>query len=112
MALAGLLFACALGAAHLAFGDPPPWERRRVCVQTLTEVRENPFGFEHWVHLINHCPQPMVCTVRTDTNPQTTVVKLAAREQNSVMMARSSPENRFNVRVRCRPRPVAPSSAR
>ncbi len=106
MALAGLLLVGGLGAAHLAFGDPPPSERRRACVQTLTEVRENPFGFEHWVHLINQCPQPMVCTVRTDTNPEATFVELAVGEQNSVMMARSSPENRFSVRVRCRPRPV------
>ena len=44
------------------------------CVKSQSEARFDGYGYDHWVHLTNACKVAVRCSVKTNANPEGTVV--------------------------------------
>jgi hypothetical protein len=71
------------------------------CVKSQSEARFDGYGYDHWVHLTNACKVAVRCSVKTNANPEGTVVELGVGEQKSVMTFMGSPAREFTVEVSC-----------
>jgi hypothetical protein len=58
-------------------------------------------GYDHIVHLANHCDRSSTCSVSTNVNPEPTLVGLAPRQELDVLTFRGSPARVFTPRVTC-----------
>jgi hypothetical protein len=75
------------------------------CIRVHSEARYSGYGYDHVVEIENGCAKAMVCTVKTDVNPEPTKVSLPAREKTTVVTFRGSPAREFKADVQCKPDP-------
>jgi hypothetical protein len=72
------------------------------CVLTQGEARYRNMGYDHIVHVQNHCDKNVVCDVSTDVNPEPEHVAVASGAEVDVLTFRGSPAREFTVRADCR----------
>jgi hypothetical protein len=58
-------------------------------------------GYDHIVHLANHCDKSATCSVSTDVNPERIVVTVGPKEAVDVLTFRGSPARVFVAKVTC-----------
>ena len=73
------------------------------CVDVSTEASFASVGYDHIVTLTSACKKPMLCTVKTDVNPDPASVQLQPGETQSVVTWRGSPARVFKADVTCVP---------
>jgi hypothetical protein len=73
------------------------------CVDVSTEAAFASVGYDHIVTLKSGCKKPMLCTVKTNVNPDAASVKLDPGESQSVVTWRGSPAREFTADVSCVP---------
>jgi hypothetical protein len=97
---AAILLATAafLGAAIAAADD----DDRTACVAVSTQAIFAADGYNHVVHLVNDCAEPVVCTVRTDVNPEPIKARIAPQANTDLVTWRGSPASVFVPQVECR----------
>jgi hypothetical protein len=106
-AAAILLAAAALLGAAAAAADA---DDRTACVAVSTQAIFATDGYDHVVHLVNDCAEPVVCTVRTDVNPEPIKARIAPQANTDLVTWRGSPASAFVPQVECRvASPVAKS---
>jgi hypothetical protein len=72
----------------------------RPCVAFWPESRYVA-GYDHIVHLANHCEAAADCRVHTSVNPQVFEVKIPVGEERQVTTWRGSPAAKFTPHVVC-----------
>lgn len=70
------------------------------CIQHRSEVRFAA-GYDHLVHVTNHCEKKAHCQVTTNVNPAATEVTVAPGATETVLTFRGSPASEFTATVRC-----------
>ena len=58
-------------------------------------------GYDHIVTLTSGCKVAMTCSVKTDVNPDASVLELGPGEEKSVVTWRGSPARVFTPSVTC-----------
>jgi hypothetical protein len=71
------------------------------CVEYHGSAPYAGLGYDHIVTLKSACKVAMVCSVKTDVNPNATVVELAPGAETSVTTWRGSPAYAFTPYVTC-----------
>lgn len=71
------------------------------CVGVTSRAVYRGLGYDHIVHLANHCSHTATCNVSTDVNPEPTVVTVAPEEEVDVSTFRGSPARVFAAHVTC-----------
>ena len=100
----GVMLLCGLGAPAGAQDDAKtPPKKVAGCVEVTTEAAFASVGYDHIVTLKSTCKKPMLCSVKTDVNPDATSVQLDAGETQSVVTWRGSPARVFRADVSCVP---------
>jgi hypothetical protein len=73
------------------------------CVVVHSEARYGAYGYDHLVEVENTCDKTLVCTVKTNLNPEPTTVTVPGKEKRLVVTFRGSPAREFTPDVRCEP---------
>lgn len=73
------------------------------CVKSRTEARYSGYGFDHTVHVTNHCASTMRCAVTTNANPEPTTLTVESGKTESVVTYYGSPASEFTAEVTCQP---------
>jgi len=96
---------CLGGLAALATAQDPAKGPKKPggCVDVSTEASFASVGYDHIVTLKSACKKPMLCTVKTDVNPDPASVRLEPGESQSVVTWRGSPAREFKADVSCAP---------
>jgi hypothetical protein len=90
----------AVAALFLAVGSTaepsnPP------CIAVWGEARYRNLGYDHIVHVGNHCSAAAVCDVSTDVNPEPQRFTIPPGQEIEVLTYRGSPSSEFQPRVAC-----------
>ena len=72
------------------------------CVEYNAEARYSGVGYDHLVHISNHCERKVACEVSTNVNPDKTRVTVASKATETVLTWRGSPAREFTAAVSCR----------
>jgi len=72
------------------------------CVEYNAEARYSGVGYDHLVHISNHCERTVACEVSTNVNPDKTRVTVASKAVETVLTWRGSPAREFTAAVSCR----------
>lgn len=72
------------------------------CVEYNAEARYSGVGYDHLVHISNHCERAVTCEVSTNVNPEKTRVAVASKATETVLTWRGSPAREFTAAVSCR----------
>jgi len=91
-----------LGAAAISAAQLPARAKDLVCVGVSAQVIYRAYGYDHIVHLVNHCDGDAACDVSTDVNPEVTHVLVPVNTSVDVLTFRGSPARVFTPRVSCR----------
>jgi len=97
--LLGLLFLgliAALGASGAVTRPGNP-----VCIESWGEARYRNYGYDHIVHVRNHCTQQAICDVSSSTNPEAQRFTIPAGQEIEALTFRGSPSRDFEPRVEC-----------
>lgn len=70
------------------------------CVKYQARVRYS-LGYDHLVDLQNGCEKSIVCTVKTNVNPEAQQISLPAGEAATVVTYIGSPAREFTPKVSC-----------
>lgn len=89
----GILLGLSLSGLALAEGTPGCVD---VSFYAIYRV-----GYDHIVHLANHCDKASVCSVKTNVNPNPIIVTVPAKEDVDVLTFRGSPARVFTPHVTC-----------
>lgn len=103
LTLAGLLLTSSTALAGEGDGKPPPEEPKGKCIDVRAEARYSGYGYDHIVHVDNHCDKAQRCEVSTNVNPTVQRVTVAAGKTASVVTFRGSPARTFEPKVDCKP---------
>jgi hypothetical protein len=95
LALLVLALAAVAFAQGTADGDRPE------CVTARGVVIAQAYGYNHLVHVENHCAESVTCRVSTDVNPQVNEVRLTPGQSTDVSTFLGSPASAFRARVEC-----------
>jgi hypothetical protein len=71
------------------------------CVDVRTDASFASVGYDHIVTLKSACKKAVVCSVRTNVNPEAAQLKLDPGEEKSVVTWRGSPAREFTADVSC-----------
>jgi hypothetical protein len=71
------------------------------CVDVWGEARYRNYGYDHLVHVANHCAEPVRCDVWTSVNPARISVTVAAHDSKEVLTFRGSPAREFVPGAEC-----------
>jgi hypothetical protein len=104
-----LLLVTGLIAVHggSAQADPPQPPRPpnaaapKDCIKVRGEASFASVGYDHLVHVSSSCPKPMSCSVKTNVNPDATVIEVAPNQTQTVVTWRGSPAREFTPIVSC-----------
>jgi hypothetical protein len=77
------------------------------CVAHWTEARFVGVAYHHIVHVANGCSVPLVCSVRTNVNPDAQVVTVPSGTTVEVLTFMGSPASAFTATVQCVRQPAA-----
>ena len=91
---AGVVLGGLLSGLALAKGVPG-------CVDVSFYAVYRNMGYDHIVHLANHCDKASVCSVTTNVNPDPTIVTVPPKESLDVLTFRGSPARVFTPHVTC-----------
>jgi len=72
------------------------------CVEYNAEARYSGVGYDHLVHISNHCERMVACEVSTNVNPEKMRVSVASKATETVLTWRGSPAREFTAAVSCR----------
>ena len=72
------------------------------CVEYNAEARYSGVGYDHLVHISNHCERTVACEVSTNVNPDKMRVSVASKATETVLTWRGSPAREFAAAVSCR----------
>lgn len=81
--------------------DANPSPAPSTCVKYRGRVRYS-LGYDHLVDLENSCQKRVVCSVKTNVNPQEQQVHLDVGETSTVVTYIGSPAREFTPQVNCR----------
>ena len=96
---------CLCGLAPVAAQDAGKGAKKPGgCVDVKTEASFATVGYDHIVTLTSGCKKPMVCSVKTDVNPDPSSLQLEPGATESVVTWRGSPAREFKASVSCVPR--------
>ncbi len=90
----GILLGVSLSGLALAKGVPG-------CVDVSFYAVYRNMGYDHIVHLANHCDKASACSVTTNVNPDPIIVTVPAKEDLDVLTFRGSPARAFTPHVTC-----------
>lgn len=71
------------------------------CVAVRSEARYGAYGYDHLVHLANHCAQAVTCSVSTNVRIEALNVRLERQESTTLVTYRGSPAREFRASVIC-----------
>ncbi|HEX7670345.1 MAG TPA: hypothetical protein VF395_12205 [Polyangiaceae bacterium] len=71
------------------------------CIDVWPEARYRNYGYDHIVHINNHCAERAVCEVSTDVSPRSQRVTVDAGQELEVLTFRGSPSRDFQPLARC-----------
>jgi hypothetical protein len=73
------------------------------CFKVRSEARYGAYGYDHLVEIENTCDKTLLCTVKTDVNPEPSQLTIPGKEKRTVVTFRGSPAREFKPDVRCTP---------
>ena len=71
------------------------------CVYVRAEAPYRGSGYDHLVHLDNHCDKAAACHVSSDVNPDGEDTTVPPKSQTTVLLWRGSPASTFKAKVTC-----------
>ena len=71
------------------------------CIDVHAEASFASVGYDHIVTVKNDCKQPKTCSVKTNVNPEASIIDLNPGESKSVVTWRGSPAREFTPDVTC-----------
>lgn len=86
-------------------GERGPPAKGLTCVHVQTEAHFRGYAYDHEVVIDNACDKAVVCSVKTDVNPEQNVVNVPAHEARRVVTFHGSPAREFKADVQCKPAP-------
>jgi hypothetical protein len=86
------------GVSLISAAEPSRLE----CVATWGEARYRNIGYDHLVHVQNHCDRDVLCDVSTDVNPEPEHVTVVKGTEVEVLTFRGSPAREFKVIANCK----------
>jgi hypothetical protein len=103
LAAVGLLLGLggALAAPHALRAEETGKSGKAGCVDYHGSAPYKGFGYDHVVTLKSGCKVAMLCSVKTDVNPEAVSVQLAPGEETSVTTWHGSPAYAFTPYVTC-----------
>ena len=85
----------------LPLDESTPTPAPSTCVKYRARIRYS-LGYDHLVDLENTCKKSVICSVKTNVNPQEQQVSLHADETSTVVTYIGSPAREFTPQVSCR----------
>jgi hypothetical protein len=97
----GLTWACALAVGRDALAADRS-ATSVACVEAWGDARYGAAGYDHYVHVRNHCERAVECRVWTNVNPARTDLTVPSHGENEVLTFRGSPAREFVPHAECR----------
>jgi hypothetical protein len=95
------VFSLTVALALLSNGNAGAQSAATCRVVVLAEARWSGYAFNHLVHVVNYCAEPIDCVVSTDVNPQEQTVTVDANTDMVVNTFFGSPARVFSPRATC-----------
>jgi hypothetical protein len=72
------------------------------CIEVWGEARYRNYGYDHIVHVSNHCGQQAICDVSSSTNPEPQRFTIPPGQEIEALTFRGSPSREFQPQADCK----------